>query len=331
MEVGKDLISGGERKAAERAMGKESSEILERDILRFSDYAEWFREGSCEACLIVNRGILEHPCMFGFPKLDGSFSEAGRLFERMERRAAELGFSELMGPVNYCTWMSYRFAISGFSIHYFPDCENSPEAVDWLRRLHYRELYSYRSAAVLIDNPLLQRAVESYRSLLTEGYRFLEYRGEEALGLAGEIYEISRDAFSAALLYSELPREAFDRIYLSRFRSLPLVLAAAISPEGEMIGYIYGYPNPLGTEFISKTSAVKKRFQKHGVYAALLCFGSELVRRAGYHEIVYHFQCEQRPGFRRFPEQYESREKRYAVFSKSLRGGGGQEIRRGGL
>ena len=34
--------------------------------------------------------------------------------------------------------------------------------------------------------------------------------------------------------------------------------------------------------------------------------------------MIYHFQCEQKPDFKRFDGQYESDEKRYALFRKEL-------------
>ena len=42
------------------------------------------------------------------------------------------------------------------------------------------------------------------------------------------------------------------------------------------------------------------------------------LRELGYDDVVYHYECEQRPTFHRFDGDVESNEKRYAMFVKEL-------------
>lgn len=286
-------------------------------ILALADYSEEFECGGCRATLIVNRGVEEYPAMFGFVELSGDYEDARIVFEAMERRARELGFTSLIGPMNYCTWMSYRWAIDNYDFKLFPDCTNPPHYNEWIGKLGYRELYTYRSAVIDMDNPLFEAGRAVYKEKLREGYRFETYEGEEAFRVAREVYEISKDAFRDAYLYSDLPYEVFEELYLSWIGSLKFSLIVAYDGEAAA-GYVFGYENPVGEGFISKTSAVRKRFQKHGLYVALLYLGCLLVKEKGYGEMIYHFQCEQKEGFRRFEKGIESREKRYAIYHKEL-------------
>ncbi len=80
-----------------------------------------------------------------------------------------------------------------------------------------------------------------------------------------------------------------------------------------------GYINPYNNnEFIAKTSAVLKEYQKHKVYVALLYLACKYVKELGFNSMVYHFQCEQKSTFKRFDNNIESNEKRYAVFIKNI-------------
>lgn len=292
-------------------------ENKELEILKLADYYEIFEKGGSSGTLIVNKKMKNHQAMFGFVTLSGDKEEARMLFASMEKRAKELGYRSLVGPINYCTWMSYRWAISRFDLKFFPDCDNPPFYNDIVKDLGYKELYTYRSAVIDIDNPLSEMGEVVYRKKLEEGYRFKLFEGREALTQAKEIYAVSKDAFSDAYLYSELPYEAFEDLYMSWIKKLDTSLVVAYK-DGEAAGYVFGYENPAGEGFISKTSAVKKEYQKHKLYIALLYLGSRLVKSKGYHKTVHHFQCEQKATFKRFENAFESNEKRYAVYIKEV-------------
>ena len=93
-------------------------------ILSSADYSERIEYRGSSCCLIVNNNLKEDKCMFGFVDLENDFEAAKGLFEKAERRAKELGFRRLFGPMNYNTWMSYRWALNDFDVKYFPDCDN---------------------------------------------------------------------------------------------------------------------------------------------------------------------------------------------------------------
>ncbi len=289
----------------------------ELEILALADYSEKFEVNSCSAYLIINRKMTDHRCLFGFTVLTENIDDVRALFDAMESRAKELGFSRLVGPVNYCSWMSYRWAISRFDMKLFPDCTNPPFYVDFVKQLGYRELYTYRSADIDIHNPLYLAGEPLYRRKLSEGFTFEFFTGKEAYQLADDIFDISTEAFRGSYLYCDIPREYFNKLYLSWMQGLELAMFVAYY-EGRPVGYVMGYDSPYGDCFVSKTSAVLPEFRKHKVYTALLYLGCRYVLDKGYKTMMYHFQCEQKDIFRRFDDTVESNEKRYAVFIKEF-------------
>lgn len=290
----------------------------EFEILKLADSAELFREGEARAYLIVNSKIADHPCMFGFVNLPEDFETAERLFEQIEERAREMGFSEIVGPMNYCTWLSYRWALDRYDMRLYPDCDNPRYYVDFLERMGYSEFLTYRSARVKIRNPLYEVGKKSFEEKKASGIVFKHYEGEEALVKVREVYEISCDAFKNAWLYMELPFEYFEKIYLAWVKKIKVQLFVAYD-RGEAVGFVMGYENPYADNFISKSSAVKTEWQRQQIFAALLYYGSAYVEEMGYEDMIYHFQCEQKPDFKRFDKEYEADEKRYALFRKELK------------
>jgi len=290
----------------------------EAEILKDADYSEKIALGQSSLVLIVNKKLEKHHCMFGFVTLKNDFDEAKGLFDAAERRARELGYRELIGPLNYNTWMSYRWALNRFDVKYFPDCENEAYHVDFIRRLGYSELYTYRSTHVRLDNALFAMSEGVYRQKLDEGFTFRFISNDEAFALANEIFDLCRDAFSGGILYSEISREEFENIYLSQLKAADIEMIAAFD-GGELAGFSMGYVNPLDKrQYISKTTAVRRKYQRQRLYLALLYLGYRHIIGLGYDDVVYHYECEQRPTFHRFDGSIESNEKRYAVFKKEL-------------
>lgn len=291
----------------------------ELEILNLADYKEYMEYEDCSCYLIVNKQIKEYQCMFGFVNLSENFENVKGLFDKTERRAKELGYNHIIGPLNYTTWMSYRWAINNYNVKYYPDCNNEKYYTDYITKLGYKELYTYRSAHVDMNNPLYFMGKQIYDQKISEGYEFKFYKGKDVYEVVKDIYDISIDAFEGSLLYSKIPFEYFSTIYLEWTRKIEDVVMYIAYKENKAIGYVMGYINPYNkNEFISKTSAVLKEYQKNKVYVALLYLGCKYVKELGFDKMVYHFQCEQRSTFKKFDGDIESNEKRYAMYIKEL-------------
>ncbi len=289
----------------------------ELEILQIADYYEKFGVGDATAYLMVNKQMTDHQCMFGFVSLPNDLQIAQELFSQIEEKAASLGYKEIVGPINYTTWLSYRWTISNFEQKLYPDCDNPPYYPEIIKELGYKELYTYRSASIKIDNKLYLLGKAALKEKEKEGYRFCFVSGDQISDKIKDVYDVSVDAFAGSQLYSDIPYEAFQKVYMEWVRKVDVAAFIAYKDE-KAVGFVMGYKNPFADNFISKTSAVLKEYRNNKVYAALLYLGSEYVKELGYDEMFYHFQCEQKKTFKRFNKNIESNEKRYAVFIKEL-------------
>ncbi len=289
----------------------------ELEILSLADYYERISYKNASAYLIINNKMEEHKCLFGFVELPQDFETVDKLFALVEKRAKELGHKEIVGPLNYCTWMSYRWALNMFDTRYYPDCENPSYYPEYIKKLGYKPLYTYRSATVKMKNMLFDMGEEILGQKQAEGFEFKLFENEQVYDKAKEVYDISANSFRGGPLYSEIPFEYFTEVYLAWTKNIKPALFIAYK-DGEAVGYVYGYENIYNNSYISKTSAVKKKYQKHRLYLALIYLGYSYILNKGYDEAVYHFECEQRATFKRFDSNTESNEKRYAVYIKEL-------------
>ena len=104
-------------------------------VLALADYAKKFTAGDAGAYLIVNKKMQEYPCMFGFTKMSENFADSEKLFMQIEEKARELGCKQIIGPLNYTTWLSYRWAIDHLDMEIYPDCNNPLFYVEQIKKV----------------------------------------------------------------------------------------------------------------------------------------------------------------------------------------------------
>lgn len=289
----------------------------ELDILKNADYYKKMTFGDAEGYLIINKKMKDYPCLFGFINMPDDKKTAAGLFAKLEDEAKKQGYRNIVGPVNYCTWMSYRWCISNFDFRLCPDCDNPPYYPEIIKKLGYRELYTYRSAVVSMNNPICQIGKSAFQNKLKEGYTFKIFEKDDIYPLARVVYDISTDTFAGSFLYSDISYEDFCQLYLVWTRKLTGTVIMAYK-DSRPVGFVFGYDNPYQHNYIAKTSAVLTEYQHDKVYPALLYLGFQYVQNKGYEDMVFHFQCEQKKTFRHFAPGIESNEKRYAVYIKEL-------------
>ncbi len=287
----------------------------ELDILQLADYYKLIEYKSARAYLIVNKKMGDYRCMFGFVDMPNDMDVASGLFYQLELEAKEQGYNYIVGPINYCTYMNYRWALSNFEHKIFPDCDNPEYYVDFIKNIGYEELYTYRSARIKISKALYIIGKMIYEEKLREGYEFKIFEDEHIYENARDVYDISVKAFRNSALYSDIPYEYFEKIYLQWTKLIQAGLIM-VYYKNEPIAYGYGYDNIYNSNFICKTVAVKDEYRNKNVYVALMYLACKYMKDKGHRDMIFHFQCEQNDGFRKFRKGMESDEKRYAVFIK---------------
>jgi GNAT superfamily N-acetyltransferase len=195
------------------------------------------------------------------------------------------GLRRALGPMELCTWFSYRANIGPHEFPAFP-LEPAADPEPWLQA-GYGEVASYNSILVP-HGSLLERFGGSQARLEARGYRFrpLDLNNLEADLALG--WGLSRAAFADAFAYVELPLEAFLALYTGYRGHLdPRLCCLAFDPDGEAVGYYFNFPGPEGTA-IYKTVAVHPRARGQGVAAALLERAHRASQALGMHGGMVH-------------------------------------------
>lgn len=208
-------------------------------------------------------GSLSHPS--GDPSAFAAVIAAGEAWLRQR------GCTQALGPMELCTWFSYRVNLGPHEFPAFP-LEPAYEPEPWLQA-GYRKVANYNSILVPHDS-LLERFGGTQAQLEAAGYQFRPLdldRFEQDLELG---WGLSCAAFAAAYAYVELPLSAFIALYSSYRAYLdPRLCCLAFEPDGTAVGYYFNFPGPVfegQPTAIYKTVAVHPRARGKRVAAALL-------------------------------------------------------------
>ncbi len=208
-------------------------------------------------------GTLSQP--WGEPRGFSAAIEAGEAWLR------DRGLTRALGPMELCTWFTYRVRLGPDRFPGFP-LEVDADPAPW-RAAGYRIVADYNSILVPHDS-LLARFGGTQERLEAAGYSFrpldLE-RFDQDLELG---WRLSCAAFAEAYAYVELPWPAFRALYHGYRAYLdPRLSCLAFDPDGEPVGYYFNFPGPVfegQPTAIYKTVAVHPRARGQRVAAALL-------------------------------------------------------------
>jgi GNAT superfamily N-acetyltransferase len=181
------------------------------------------------------------------------------------------GCTRALGPMELCTWFSYRVNLGPWDFPAFP-LEPVIEPDLW-HRAGYTKVANYNS--ILVPHAsLLERFGGTQAQLEAAGYRFRPLdldRFEQDLEIG---WGLSRAAFAAAYAYVDLPLPAFIALYTGYRAYLdPRLCCLAFEPDGRPVGYYFNFLGPVfegQPTAIYKTVAVHPRARGMRVAAALL-------------------------------------------------------------
>ncbi len=181
------------------------------------------------------------------------------------------GCARALGPMEVCTWFTYRVRLGPHDFPCFPlEVDADPEP--WLAS-GYALVAHYNSILVPHDT-LAQRFGGTQSRLEAAGYRFRPLnldRFEADLELG---WRLSCAAFAEAYAYVGLPWPAFRTLYTGYRAYLdPRLCCLAFDPGGDPVGYYFNFPGPVfegRPTAIYKTVAVHPRARGQRVAAALL-------------------------------------------------------------
>lgn len=294
------------------------TKIRNQQILDLCDFYKEYVFEDASVVLMTNNFQKEHKHLFSFLNLSSNNEVNHTLFDMMETDAKQLGFSNIVGPVNYSTWFDYRLPIDNFNISFIPDIKGTKEEVDFLYQRGYNNIYTYASTLATINKRL---ELVTKRNKLSKEYVDELVTGQDVFDYTKEIFELSCKCFIDGYLYSDVPYDAFNNIYMSWLKKLPFSIDLYMIREkatNKLIAYGICYYDSLNKMYVCKTAAVDKEHQKTNVVMQLAKVVFERTRHHQADKVLYHFQNEQKNTLSAFWRGHVLLKKRYALFVKEL-------------
>ena len=205
--------------------------------------------GTLSEPTVMSRGILE----------------AGEAF------LAEQGCERMWGPMEGCSWFSYRSNLGPSDRPaFFKEPTGSPDG--WLDA-GYSQREDYFSS--LQDNQeFLEKNGAKLERAQELGFRFRSLNSSRLRSELESCHRISHACFSEALGYATIPFSVFEAMYGPLLAQVPEDLLILVeSPDGEVVGFCLCYPEifaPERREFVIKSLAVDPRVQRASLASAMM-------------------------------------------------------------
>jgi GNAT superfamily N-acetyltransferase len=184
------------------------------------------------------------------------------------------GAVRVLGPLHGSTWRRYRLALAG-------DAENPPFFLGEPRNpfTYAQHFLDAGFSVVSTYESRILRAGEGSPATVPAGLRLRTAQGETFEALLDRLYAFSLEAFADNLFYSPISSEEFVALYEPVRRLFdPERILLMEDERGEMIGYLFAYPDHPHPILVAKTMAVAPRARGRGLARVLL---DEIVHRAG--------------------------------------------------
>lgn len=221
---------------------------------------------------IVNPRLVEEgrPIgLLGFFECQDDDDTARRLLdlgcEWLDRQGCRLA----RGPIDFTTFHNYRLVVSSAARGYIP---GEPYHPDWYPRL-------WRAAGMTaagsyssnwLSHEMLADLSARADRCRAEGYTIRHLAGA---GDLEALYRLSLSAFADAFLYTPIERDEFAALYgADRAGAVASSSYLALAPDGEPVGFLYGYPAELDDQpaMVCKTITVAPAHRRSGAYHLLL-------------------------------------------------------------
>lgn len=273
-----------------------------------------FINHDAKVILMENLNQQNYQYLFGFLNLSNQEKYNQEVFLKLENKAKEIGAKTLVGPINYCTWFDYRLPLNEFDWHLLPDIVGNKENIENLCNLGFKTLFTYSSTLSYFNQELYDKYA---KVKLSSDYSLELLNGEEINKYVKEIFIISQKSFKQAYLYSDIPYELFEKLYVSKIKHLPIDLLI-VKKQNQVIAFGLCYPDDQQQMYVCKTVAIDPRYQATKVILKMAEYVYIMASKHQMKQILYHFQNEQKNTLSAFWRNEIIRQKRYAIFIKEL-------------
>ncbi len=245
---------------------------------------------------------------------------AGILFDAVACHFRQLGFHDLIGPINGSTWQSYRVTLPGGNAPFFLDNRSQPYDQELFESNSFETIAEYLSTRLELTPEAFARVERSGKLFAARHFRIRNFRPEAAEEELRRIYELSLVSFRNNFLYTPIPFEPFFRQYQ---RLLPLLrcehVLLAEKADGSLAGFLFAVPNhnrPQAGELIVKTLAVSPDPDCRGLGSYLVELFQQQSFEAGC-RAVYHALMHADNASARIGKQAEIYQ-RYRLYGKKI-------------
>lgn len=180
------------------------------------------------------------------------------------------GVTEVFGPLNFNTWFPYRFGLPHADTNQFSwEPLVTPHSAELWKAEGFEVAETYHSMGLDGLDEFCAKAKPAYEAALAKGFTFrsLDPEALETKEIPS-LYRISMEGFRQNFLFEPLDAKGFAEIYVPAMQKADLSLSyVAVSPEGEDVGFFYGFADQ--GYLVLKTVAVADKARGHGLSNAL--------------------------------------------------------------
>lgn len=293
----------------------------EGKILKYVDdwkYVEYNEKSYAIVFINSNIKSKEKIAFFGFINFPNETDPAMWLFKKILNESKKLGATQIMGPLNYSTWFSYRWIMDGWNdIKVWPEPSNERYMPEFAKSIGFSEHLEYFSSIIQVsDGEKHQSCKKKYENSLSEGFEFKRYEGKKVKKVLKDLYKISKEVFADKPLYSPISKMMFKRIYISAFNKIDPIVDLCLY-KNSPIGFSFYYKDPYDKKILTwKTVALKKEFQGHGLGSAFRFLVHQHALKNNYSSVVQLLMHVESKSKQLISDGKVFR--RYAIFSKKI-------------
>ncbi len=222
--------------------------------------------------------------LLGFFECQDHEDTARRLIDLALEWLDREGCRVVRGPINFTTFHNYRLVTASHRTGYIPGEPYHPDFYPRLwRAAEFTPVARYSSNHTPFE--ILAQFESAAEFSRAAGYTVRHFAGANDLPA---LYELTLATFAKAWMFSPITREEFDALYSpERVEMVAPYSILAEAPDGQPVGFLYGYPVELDGQpiLICKTIAVHPEHRKYAVYQQLSYRYYQLARDGG-REIV---------------------------------------------
>ena len=152
------------------------------------------------------------------------------------------GVTQVFGPINFNTWLPYRFRIEEDDTPFYTfEPVNPPQYPLWFCELGFQIAETYHSLGIEGNEGSLEKMLPDFDRALSMGYSFRQANSSGDLETElRSIYDISMTSFQDNFLFEPIPFEAFRQLYVPTVqKSQTHAIYFLCEPtQGKTIGYI---------------------------------------------------------------------------------------------